>query len=791
MTEDNQLEISFGRSRTDTNWKPDYLEWSEFVERLRKVRRTTETMAEYDRMNNADKGKIKDGPAFVGGLIRGGRRKKENVESRWLITLDADDAGEDFAFMVDLILGGSSYLIYSTHSHRDNHPKYRLVVPTDREMLPDEYAAVSRRLASEIGMELFDKTTFDVHRLMYMPSCSKDATPIFEVSEGEPVSVDEVLERYTDWRDPMEWPRHPGEERELALKVGKLGDPTEKPGVIGAFCNVYSMTEGIEKFLAGEYEPTAADDRWTYTGGSSVGGMRVYDDWWAYSEHQSDPANDGHCHNIFDLIRIHKFGDLDEGVKDKTNATKYPSYQAMLEFAASDSEVKRAVFNEEFGDMEDEPGEAGSWRDKLKTHPKNPKIILPTGGNVELILENGPFKDTLAYDAFGNTEVIRRRLPWREKERPHTDYEPWLGADDKRMQHYFNKVFNIKSATVIQNAFTEVTHMNKFHPIKDFIQSVKWDGVKRLDTLFIDYLGCPDGPYEREATRKIMIAACKRLYEPGCKFDEMMVLVGPQGSHKSSLLARLGGPWFSDSIKNLDNKEAGEQLQKAWIVELGELSALKKSELEEVKAFLSKTEDRYRVAYDRVVSEFPRKCVFFGTTNTFDFLRDSTGGRRFWPIVVDPAARKLNHFEHLTDDVLHQLWAEALHGYRKGESVRLSAAADAIAKERQENHMEIDPRMGLIQEYLDTPITEDWVDKDEYDRRNYYDQPTGDVPRDRVSAIEIWTECLRERGRIPNWESRAIIGLLTRIPGWEPYPNNRGQAKVPGYGLQKVFVRSE
>ncbi|HLN89022.1 MAG TPA: virulence-associated E family protein, partial [Candidatus Binatia bacterium] len=338
-------------------------------------------------------------------------------------------------------------------------------------------------------------------------------------------------------------------------------------------------------------------------------------------------------------------------------------------------------------------------------------------------------------------------------------------------------------------AFTEVTHKNKFHPIKEFLEAVPWDGVARVDLLFHNYLGIPDGIYEREVTRKILVAACKRIYEPGCKFDEMVVLVGPQGSHKSSLLARLGGAWFSDSIRNLENKEAGEQLQKAWIVELGELSALKKSEMEEVKAFLSKTEDRYRVAYDRVVSEFPRKCVFFGTTNTFDFLKDSTGGRRFWPIVVNPTARKYVHFEHLTDEVLHQIWAEALHYYLQGESIRLSPEADAIAKERQEIHMEVDPRMGLIQEYLETPITDDWAAKDIYERRNYFDMPSGTIRRDRVSPIEIWAECLGERGKLTPWESRSICGLLDRIPGWEPYHGNKGQTKIPGYGLQKTYVR--
>ena len=181
---DMDLDISFGKHRADTNWRTAYLTWDEFVERLKKVRRTDETMAEYDKMDNIRRGKIKDGPAFVGGMVRSGRRKKANVDTRSLVTLDADHVSkdDDFMFSTELILGGCAYAIYSTHSHRSDKQKYRLIIPTDRPMNPDEYAAVSRKVAEQIGLNFFDKTTFDVHRLMYLPSCSKDAEPILEIA---------------------------------------------------------------------------------------------------------------------------------------------------------------------------------------------------------------------------------------------------------------------------------------------------------------------------------------------------------------------------------------------------------------------------------------------------------------------------------------------------------------------------------------------------------------------------------------------------------------------------------
>ncbi|WP_338841973.1 virulence-associated E family protein [Paenibacillus glucanolyticus] len=778
-----ELDISFGKHRADTNWKTEYLTWDEFVDRLRKVRRTAETMAQYDKMNNVSRGKVKDGPAFVGGLVRTGRRKKENVDSRSLITLDVDRGDDDFLFSAELVLGGTAYVIYSTHSHRPEKPKYRLIIPGNRNMSPDEYAAVSRKLSEHIGMEYFDKTTFDVHRLMYLPSCSKDADPVLEVFEGELLSVDRILDEYADWQDVMAWPRHPEDKSPAQLAAKRAQDPREKFGTIGLFCRAFTIEEGIETFLSDVYEKGSMPDRYTYTKGSSGNGLEVYPDQdLAFSHQDSDPIADGRTYNLFDLVRVHKFGHLDERVKDHTPDAKKPSHLAMEQWAAQRPEVKKLVFAErqaDFAEMADEfPGDEDDpdemdWEDQLEIHHKTGEP-LPTAGNVELMLSHGPWKNVLAYDAFGNTEVIRRALPWREKERLGRSYEPWLGADDKRLQHWFAKVHGINSAKTIQNAFTEVVHRNTFHPIKSYVESAVWDGQPRAERIFIDYLGASDIHYTRQATRKMLLAAVARLYRPGCKFDQMLVLVGPQGAGKSSLLAKLGREWFSDSLRTFENKEAGEHLQSGWIFEIGELSAMKKTEVEEVKAFLSKTEDRYRVAYDRQVSEFPRKCVFFGTTNTRDFLRDATGNRRFWPIEIFPDRAALSHWEELTEEEVSQIWAEVLSWFKAGETLELDQEARIEAERQQASHMESDPREGIIQEWLDMPL------EDEMGR------PTDDL-RDRVCAAQIWTECLgKKRGDMRTWEAKEIMDIMRNIPGWV---ERKGKAKVPGYGVQRVFER--
>lgn len=782
---DRDYEISFGRDRTEKNWKIDYLTWSEFIDRLRDIRRTGETMAQYDQMTKDKQGTVKDGPAFIGGSVRGGRRTIDNVEERTLITLDADYADDDFLLMVDLILGGSAHLIYSTHSHRPNRPKYRITAPTDRAMTPDEYAAVSRKVAEQIGMHYFDKTTFEVHRLMYFPSCSKDAEPVFEVIEGDPLSVDFILDEYTDWQDSTEWPRHPDEEKALSSKAGSLKDPRDKNNsMISTFNKAYDIHSAIETFLQHKYERTPGfEDRYTYIEGTSSGGVRVYPDnddpsymAWAYSEHASDPANTGHCIHSFDLVRVHLYGHLDADAKEGTPNNKLPSFNAMSEKAAQDKEVKKIlakIRDEEFGDIweDHEESEDEDWESKLEVNAKN-GTVKSNSRNLQLILSNPPFKGVLAYDAFKNAEVIKGPLPWRELERSGVAYEPWLGSDDRELRHYLGVKYDIKSANMITDSFTHAIRKNKFHPIKEYVEEQFWDGTPRLETLFIDYLGATDTPYVRAVTSKMFIAAVKRLYEPGCKFDEMLVIVGPQGCGKSTILAKMGRQWFCDSLKSFDSKEAGEYLQSSWIFEFGELAAMKKAEIEEVKVFASKTIDMYRVAYDRTVSEFPRKCVFFGTTNNLNFLKDDTGNRRFWPIVVHPEKRTKNPFSDLSSEVINQIWAEAKHLYDRGEPVILSDELKLVAEEIQQQHMEDDPRVGMIQEYLESPINDEF----------------GEEPKERtrVCAAEIWVECLgNRRGDMKPWDAKPIIDILRKTPGWEEKRMRFG----PEYGVQNGFVK--
>lgn len=801
-----EMDISFGKHRADTSWKPEYLTWSDFVKRLGRVRRTEETLAEYDKLTSVKKHEVKDGPGFVGGMIRGGRRKKENLENRWLITLDADTPGGSFEDLVSILYGGTAYVIYSTHSHREGKPKYRLVMPASRAMTPDEYGAVARRVADSIGMSFFDSTTFDVHRLMYMPSVSADGVPVLIESEGDPVDVDEILASYPDWTDVSAWPVHPNAPTPLTIG-SKPQDPREKSGTIGLLCRAYSIEEGIETFLPDVYELGSMPNRYTYLAGHSGNGLEVFpEQGLAYSHQDSDPAANGRSHNLFDLIRIHKFGKMDDGASPFTPAHKLPSVKMMESWAAQldavktelmsdydDADFGEALITESAGPTNTSESDSSvtptpasgsgstetkedKWLTKLEISGKGK--ILGTPRNLMLLLDNGPLSGKLAFDAFRNTEVIRGDLPWRKMERAGVDYEPWLASDDKRLENWLGVRYEVAAPQrIVQNAFSEIVHRQAFHPIKHFIEGATWDGSERAERLLIEYLGAADTDYVKAVTRKTLLAAVTRLYRPGCKFDEMLVLVGPQGAHKSSILAKLGQEWFSDSLRTFDNKEAGEHLQSGWIFEISELAAMKKSEIEEVKAFLSKTEDRYRMAYDRTVTDFPRKGVFIGTTNTRDFLRDATGNRRFWPVEVSPDRARLNHWDDMDRATVQQIWAEVKVWMEAGEKLTLPTELIPEVSVVQRSHVEEDPRTGIIGEWLDKPIE---------------NIPAGEFAPGQtlVCPVQIWCEALGMRQQdLSAWDARVLSGVMRNMPGWREWPTNNGRKKFPKWGHQTAFVR--
>lgn len=419
---DITIKIATGTNRYARSWKTEELKWSELVTQLSKATVTKETASEYKRMNKSQQGDVKDVGGFVGGYIpKNGRRVNGAVKQRYLLTLDADSPDDDFLMMLDLALDSYEYVLYSTHSHTKKQPRYRIIVPSDRPMLLDEFQAVSRRIAESIGIESFDPSTHQPERLMYWPSHPKDVEYVFQHHEGSLLPVDDILATYTDWTDVSLWPTSSRVETLMAHSAKKQGNPLTKSGLIGAFCRSYSITAAIDKFLPDIYASCDTANRYTYKAGSTVAGLVVYDnDTFAYSHHGTDPLS-GKLANAFDLVRIHKFGSLDEDCDAKTRADARPSFKAMMNFVNEDGAApvlldkeRAAKYSNEFDNIEDliDDDADDSWMRKLQ----RTKAGVPESNpyNCIWILQHDPkLKQRFGLDEFAHRIVVLGNLPWR------------------------------------------------------------------------------------------------------------------------------------------------------------------------------------------------------------------------------------------------------------------------------------------------------------------------------------------------------------------------------------------
>jgi len=796
---DKNLHIAVGSSRNSKRWKNEEVTWSEFVKRLYKTIYTSETVKEYHSMSRDKKTQIKDVGGYVGGFSKDGTRSKYSIQNRSFIALDLDhvDISVDDIWNNITMLYDVEFVMHSSHSHTSDSPRLRLIFPTDRFMLSEEYQAVSRKVAENIGKKFFDKTTFEPNRLMFWPSTPSDGEYEFRHNGGNFLKVDDILNSYDNWKDMSEWPVFGDDDLLNDRPSKKIEDPTTKNGIIGAFCRTYSISEAIDEFLSDVYEASTIPNRYTFKGGTTSNGAVVYDDKFLYSHHESDPIS-GKEVNSFDLVRLHLFGDLDSEAKKGTPVNRLPSYTAMSQFASEDKKVKKLVVTEnlkmaeedfEFNDSDDS-SDNYDWIDELALK-KNGEPV-ETRDNILIIMQNDPkLKNKLIYDEFSNRPIVLEGAPWT-KEVKH-DYND---TDDSGLRTYIEKIWKISNNNKIDDAKNLILEQNKFHPIRDYLNDLKWDGVKRLETVFVDYLGSEDSLYTRSVAKIQFVGAVARVMRPGIKFDTMVTLAGPQGIGKSTFISKVSKGHYSDSMETLKGKEAGELLQGVWHLEFGELNAFRKSDRDQFKAFLSRQEDRYRVAYQKNTSRFPRQCVFWGTTNDIDFLRDPTGDRRTYPIDCWKVTPTKSIFEDL-DEEIDQIWAEAMELWKNGEPLYLKGEALNLAKQKQEQHKEDTPLKGLIEDYLNRRYPDNWEEMDEVARRNFIkageasldfpDTINLTVTKDKVCVLEVWVEVLgNSPGSLKKSDSREINDILRSIDGWEKTDSS---LRFGRYGTQRGYVR--
>lgn len=779
---DRKLNISIGNSRKDMNWKAQSITIGELWDKLKVPARGTETLQQYFAMKKAQQDDLKDVGGFMAGTLNGGRRKASAVTGRDVVTLDFDTIPP---YGTDGILAAADalnccYAVYSTRKHVETAPRLRMLFPLDRTVTADEYEPIARRLAQQIGIQMADPTTFEPSRLMYWPSCCADSTYVFKYKDAPMVSADAYLQSYTDWRDFTAWPQVPGAVSYQRLAT-KQGDPDTKPGVVGAFNRAYGdVVTVMDKLLPGIYEPVDTDpNRYTFLGGSTTGGAIVYNDGkFLYSHHATDPCG-GKLVNCFDLVRLHKFGDKDDEAAPGTPNNRLPSFTAMCEFAVADpicsALMAKERHEEAIKDFEGlvnstDQDESLDWMQKLDLHTKTGQI-KPTIDNILIILNHDPaLKGKFALNEFAGRGEVLGLLPWSTDGKRRL----WSDTDSNGLYWYMEKAYQITGRGNIDAALDIHAMSHAFNEVQDYIRGLQWDGIPRLDTLFIDYLGAEDDAagYNRAVCRKALTAAVARAMDPGCKFDNMLILCGPQGIGKSTILDRISHGWFNDSIRTFEGKETAELLPGVWIVEVAELDAFRRTEVSRIKQFLSLRADRYRAAYGRNMKEQPRSCVFFGTCNQMDFLQDTTGNRRFWPVDVGKRLHTLTVWKDLTDDVVAQIWAEAKVRWQMGEQLYLSGALEEAAKEHQEMHRDVSPMEGMIQDFIAKPVPHDWLKWDLDRRRDYWaSNAKGDyqlVQRDRITAIEIWCELfMKNKVDLKANDRKEINACLANCRGWK------------------------
>lgn len=390
----------------------------------------------------------------------------------------------------------------------------------------------------------------------------------------------------------------------------------------------------------------------------------------------------------------------------------------------------------------------------------NIKSVKQFVHNFEIVMDKDDrFAGKIRFNEFAQQLYLCGNVPWEKED----NCRAWSSHDDSALFSLIQADYGLKSRQDFADALKNVSMRNKFHPVRELLDSLTWDGKEHIRSLLPECLGAEDSDYTYQVMRLWMLGAVSRVYKPGNKFDYTMILQGSQGIGKSTFLKQLAmdDSWFNDSLDSLDSDKAVQSLTGSWIIELAELKSLARTAggVESVKRFLTATQDKYRIPYERRADTFYRQCVFAGTTNKDDFLQDETGNRRF--LIVQTGVKKPSKSLFVPEimDTIKLAWAEAVHIWKNEKpQLILPEAYMQEAKELQEANMADDGKRGIIQEYLEG--------------------------KTQVCAREIWFEALKETIPPKNWQASEINNIVAKIPGWERLKTPR---KFDGYGQQRGF----
>lgn len=392
----------------------------------------------------------------------------------------------------------------------------------------------------------------------------------------------------------------------------------------------------------------------------------------------------------------------------------------------------------------------------------NVKSVKQLVHNFEIVMDkDSRFAGKIRLNEFAQQPYLYGSVPWENE----NNCRAWSSHDDSALFSLIQADYGLKSRQDFADALKNVSMRNKFHPVRELLDSLTWDGKEHIRSLLPEYLGAEDSDYTYQVMRLWMLGAVSRVYKPGSKFDYTIILQGSQGIGKSTFLKlmALDDSWFNDSLDSLDSDKAVQSLTGSWIIELAELKSLARTAggVESVKRFLTATQDKYRIPYERRADTFYRQCVFAGTTNKDDFLQDETGNRRFLIIHTGVTKPSKSLFTPEAMDDIKQAWAEAVHIW-KNEDPELILPENCMqqAKELQEANMADDGKRGIILDYLEG--------------------------KTQVCAREIWFEALEESISPKSYQTSEINSIIAKVPGWQRMKTPR---KFPKYGSQRGFQK--
>ena len=393
----------------------------------------------------------------------------------------------------------------------------------------------------------------------------------------------------------------------------------------------------------------------------------------------------------------------------------------------------------------------------------NVKSVKQLVHNFEIVMDkDSRFAGKIRLNEFAQQPYLYGSVPWENE----NNCRAWSSHDDSALFSLIQADYGLKSRQDFADALKNVSMRNKFHPVRELLDSLTWDGKEHIRSLLPEYLGAEDSDYTYQVMRLWMLGAVSRAYKPGSKFDYTMILQGSQGIGKSTFLKQLAmdDSWFNDSLDSLDSDKAVQSLTGSWIIELAELKSLARTAggVESVKRFLTATQDKYRIPYERRADTFYRQCVFAGTTNKDDFLQDETGNRRF--LIVQTGIKKPSKSLFVPEimDTIKQAWAEAVNIWKNEKpQLILPESCTQEAKELQEANMADDGKRGIIQEYLEG--------------------------KTQVCAREIWEKALGENVSPRKYQITEINDIIAKVPGWKKLKSPRN---FEGYGKQRGFQKT-